>query len=80
MAKTAHRPGQWKQSNKTHKTGQHRSKGAIRQSVSGKVGKSASIHSAKAHKKSTKASRKAQVDTKSKFRQDLGLKLCRVLI
>ena len=33
MAKAAHREGTWKQSNKTHKTGQHRSKGAVRNSV-----------------------------------------------
>lgn len=58
MAKTGHREGVWKQSNKTHKTGQHRSKGAIRNSISGKVGKSNS--SGKINKKQTKMSRKAQ--------------------
>lgn len=58
MAKTGHRDGVWKQSNKVHKTGQHRSKGAIRNSVSGKVGKS--VGSGKIKKKITKMSRKAQ--------------------
>ena len=60
MAKAGHRVGQWKKPNKTHNTGAHRSKGAIRKSVSGKVGKS-SVHSGKSGKTSTKASRKAQV-------------------
>ena len=41
MTKTAsHREGVWKQSNKVHKTGQHRSKGAVKNSINGKVGKS----------------------------------------
>ncbi|XP_043462777.1 pre-rRNA-processing protein TSR1 homolog [Leptopilina heterotoma] len=34
---TAHRPGAFKQVNKTHKTGRHRSKGAINNEVKGKV-------------------------------------------
>merc|ERR1711990_751220 len=57
MAKSAHREGGWKQSNKTHKTGQHRSKGAIGNSVSGKIGKSGG--SGKIKKKESKMSRKA---------------------
>ena len=58
MAKTGHRESVWKQSNKTHKTGQHRSKGAVRNSISGKIGKSS--NSGKINKKQTKMSRKAQ--------------------
>jgi hypothetical protein len=60
MAKTGHRTGVWKQSNKTHKTGGHRSKGAIRASVSGKPTGGKVIHSGKAGL-STKSTRKHQV-------------------
>lgn len=59
MAKTGHRTGVWKQSNKTHKTGGHRSKGAIRASVSGKPTGGKVIHSGKAGL-STKSTRKHQ--------------------
>lgn len=32
-----HRPGAWKQSNKQHKTGSHRSKSAINKEIKGKL-------------------------------------------
>lgn len=34
---TAHRPGAFKQVNKSHKTGRHRSKGAINNEVKGNI-------------------------------------------
>jgi len=59
MGKAGHRPGQWKQQNKKHNTGAHRSKGAIRKSVSGAVSSSGSMHSGKSSKASSKMARKA---------------------
>ena len=57
MTKTAsHREGVWKQSNKVHKTGQHRSKGAVKNSINGKVGKSGG--GGAKNKKITKMARK----------------------
>ncbi|XP_076236065.1 tsr1 ribosome assembly factor isoform X2 [Calliopsis andreniformis] len=38
MKQEAHRPGTFKQTNKPHKTGRHRSKGSISSEVKGKVG------------------------------------------
>ena len=36
-ASAAHRPGAWKQSNKGHKTGGHRSKGMVEKENRGRV-------------------------------------------
>ena len=38
MASDGHRPGPWKQSNKSHNTGRHRSKGSVEKDNRGRVG------------------------------------------
>jgi len=58
MTKAAsHREGVWKQSNKLHKTGQHRSKGAVKNAIQGKVGKQGGKGGNKKHV--SKSARKA---------------------
>ena len=58
MTKAAsHREGVWKQSNKLHKTGQHRSKGAVKNAVQGKMGKQGGKGGKQKHM--SKAARKA---------------------
>lgn len=44
MSEVFHRPGPLKQSNKAHKTGRHRSKGAIENALKGRVSLKAVSH------------------------------------
>ncbi|XP_031846369.1 tsr1 ribosome assembly factor [Nomia melanderi] len=55
----AHRPGAFKQTNKPHKTGRHRSKGSISADVKGKV--SVKVLSKRAHKDLGKEARRHQL-------------------